>query len=388
MKAAGEGEIQRQVWEKVQAALLDERVVWFDLSADDENGRAGPTVNRSSAEFIASFLHETPRIQGLSFISNIQRDDGAMHVVAKALGSTDHVSTVCLWGDEVERPGASRPPLSASTQVSSLSHRVDDGSVLECLLSGLGQNSSISRIRFHSYNLGPTHANYQHLGRLLSCKRNLKMISFSACDFGRSGISLLCQGLALQTQLQEFCIDMNEYDKKLSDRSLAAIVTGLGHNPCLRNLTLYDCGLGPHALQALMHLLSQPHCRIGGLCLGRCGKLFQDQDLTHQFMSVLGCSNLSLHRIRAGCRTQQALQQTIQVCIRRNYLLSRIHGLLAARDSMAVAEWSMVLGALLSNEPASVSATPMFHAMVALVPKLTATTSGICNRKRRACPST
>ena len=135
---------------------------------------------------------------------------------------------------------------------------------------GIPGNTSVKSLRFHFYNLSSLHSNHIHLHQLLVGKRNFKQITFSACDFG-SDISLLVEGLAAQRDLQEFSIDMEDYDKKLNDEDLADIIQVISENDVgnrLRILNLYDCGMGKIAPEVECatvkllwdHHLSSPKC--------------------------------------------------------------------------------------------------------------------------------
>ena len=146
----------------------------------------------------------------------------------------------------------------------------DDGTMLECLSFGLPGNKSVRSLRFHFYNFSPMHPNRIHLNRLLIQQRNFHKLTFSACDFG-SGISYLLEGLANQTELEMFCIDTDDYEKKLGDKDLAAVIDVLrekGPSKSLRILNLYDCGLGETSLNALTALLTKTNCQLDCLCLG------------------------------------------------------------------------------------------------------------------------
>ena len=321
------------------------------LEVSSGHPRTRLSLDQTNAEFVAAFLQGSPHIQGLSIVSNLERHDGAMEVMANTLRDTKNISILCLWGDcdedDVNRSGA---------------FRVDNGTALECLSLGIPGNTSVKSLRFHFYNFSSLHSNHIHLHQLLVGKRDFKKITFSACDFG-SDISLLVEGLAAQRDLQEFSIDMEDYDKKLNDEDLADIIQVISENDVgnrLRILNLYDCGMGAKSLQKLNALLSKKDCRLGGLCLGDCRELSDNLAPLQEFLSVLCLHNHSIQRIRVGCRNQRAFQRILQQCIHRNHLLSHVRGTFEKTLDLGV--WGMAVSALASKK-SFVGATPLFWAL-------------------------
>ncbi|KAL7572476.1 hypothetical protein ACA910_000304 [Epithemia clementina (nom. ined.)] len=368
-----------RVCKNVIKAQLDQHAVLFELSPAGDAHRDRLSLNRKSAQYVATFLLNTPRIKGLSIVSNIQPHDGAMEIMVNAFRTTQQIAILCLWGDGDDYDEVN----SYYSNAGDTPPNTDDGSMLECLTYGLPDNSSVKSLRFHFYNFSCQHVNRIHLHRLFLQKRDFQRIIFSACNFGSlpapGHISFLLEGLALQTELQELCIDTDDFEPKLHDEDLAAIINVVrykGPSKRLHVLNLYDCGLGPKSLQALIAFLADRNCKVTELCLGGTRRLFRvHTDLRRQFLNTLCFSNQTVLRIHAGhSKKQIAFQRILELCVQRNKLVSYVEKVLCQQQSHHCCRhdlglWGNALGSLAKHD-GFVSSTAIYTALKVLAPQI------------------
>ena len=370
------GGLHPHVCQNVIKAQLDQHAVLFELSPAGDSHRDRLLLNRDSADYVANFLQHTPRIKGLSIVSNINQEDGAMEVMANALRSTKQIVILCLWGDGDDYD---------DTYGYDDGPNMDNGTMLECLSFALPDNTSVRSLRFHFYNFSTDHCNRTHLHRLLLQKRDFQKLTLSACDFGPD-ISFLLEGLAVQTDLQELSIDMDDFEKKLDDADLAAIldvVRKKGPRNTLRVLNLYDCGLGTKSLSSLHKLLGQKDCKLHGLSLGGTRRLFRIHTrLRREFLQTLCFSNHSLQRIHAGHKSQMSFQRILELCMQRNQLLAQVRASVRHSSSRDLSIWSHAL-AYLAKEDGFIGKTCMFAALTTLAPQLDHSASSLPVKRGR-----
>ena len=90
-------EIDPHLRQKVTIAKKETQGSLLDMSS--RHPRTRLSLDQTNAEFVAAFLQGSPHIQGLSIVSNLERHDGAMEVMANTLRDTKNISILCLWGD-------------------------------------------------------------------------------------------------------------------------------------------------------------------------------------------------------------------------------------------------------------------------------------------------
>ena len=92
------GGLHPHVRQNVIKAQLDQHAVLFELSPAGDAHLDRLSLNHQNTKYVVSFLQRTPRIKGLSIVSNIAQDDGAMEIMINGLRDNKQVCILCLWG--------------------------------------------------------------------------------------------------------------------------------------------------------------------------------------------------------------------------------------------------------------------------------------------------